>query len=130
MIWAGSREWKLGWELYADYKNYVIPMNSLQKVRVEGRWVRDVVHLPALNGMYQAFASSYTGMLVRDEAWWTRSVLSGNGHNVVYYSAEGQPEGYALYELKDKELVCYEFVFLNESARSALLTFFANHDSK
>ncbi|SEM02750.1 Predicted acetyltransferase [Paenibacillus sp. cl141a] len=122
---------KFGWELYAEYKKYIIPVSKFpRKVEVPGRIVRGVTDIPTLDGMYQAYASRYNGTLVRDEAWWTRSVLQGDSHSVVYYSAEGKPTGYALYELKDKELVCDEFVFLNEEARSALWTFFANHDSR
>lgn len=122
---------KFGWELYAEYKKYTIPVSKFpRKVEVPGRIVRGVTDIPTLDGMYQAYASRYNGTLVRDEAWWTRSVLQGDNHSVVYYSAEGKPTGYALYELKDKDLVCDEFVYLNEEARGALWTFFGNHDSR
>ncbi|KOP68657.1 acetyltransferase [Bacillus sp. FJAT-18019] len=122
---------KFGWEVYAEYKKYIIPINNFpRKVTVEGRLVRDVHDIPTLSDMYQVYASNYNGMLVRDEVWWTRSVLTDEVHSVVYYSAEGQATGYALYHLKDKELVCDEFVFFNETARSALWTFFGNHDSR
>ncbi|MCT1401069.1 GNAT family N-acetyltransferase [Paenibacillus sp. p3-SID867] len=122
---------KFGWELYAEYKKYTIPVSKFpRKVEVPGRIVRGVTDIPTLDGMYQAYASRYNGTLVRDEAWWTRFVLQGDNHSVVYYSAEGKPTGYALYELKDKDLVCDEFVYLNEEARSALWTFFGNHDSR
>lgn len=122
---------KFGWEVYAEYKKYIIPINNFpRKVSVEGRLVRDVLDIPTLNDMYQVYARNYNGMLVRDEAWWKRSVLTDGVHNIVYYSTEGQATGYALYHLKDKELVCDEFVFFNEEARSALWTFFGNHDSR
>lgn len=122
---------KFGWEVYAAYKKYIIPINNFpRKVSVEGRLVRDVLDIPTINDMYQVYARNYNGMLVRDEAWWQRSVLTDGVHNIVYYSAEGQATGYALYHLKDKELVCDEFVFFNEEARSALWTFFGNHDSR
>lgn len=122
---------KFGWELYAEYKKYTIPVSKFpRKVEVPGRIVRGVTDIPTLDGMYQAYASRYNGTLVRDEAWWTRFVLQGDNHSVVYYSAEDKPTGYALYELKDKDLVCDEFVYLNEEARSAIWTFFGNHDSR
>ena len=68
--------------------------------------------------MYQAYASRYNGTCGmkhggQDSSW-------GDNHSVVYYSAEDKPTGYALYELKDKDLVCDEFVYLNEEARSAI----------
>ncbi|WP_127590464.1 GNAT family N-acetyltransferase [Paenibacillus lautus] len=122
---------KFGWELYAEYKKYIIPVSKFpRKVEVPGRIVRGVTDIPTLDGMYQAYASRYNGTLVRDDTWWTRFVLQGDSHSVVYYSAEGKPTGYALYELKDKDLVCDEFVYLNEEARNALWTFFGNHDSR
>ncbi|MCM3786531.1 GNAT family N-acetyltransferase [Neobacillus mesonae] len=119
---------KYGWEVYAEYKKYVIEASQLPpRVEVEGKIVRDVTDIALLDLMYQTFASRYNGTLVRDETWWKRSVLSGNGHTAVYYSPEGEPQGYVLYENKEKELVCDEFVYLNEEARSALWTYFANH---
>ncbi|MDH6672201.1 putative acetyltransferase [Paenibacillus sp. LBL] len=122
---------KFGWELFAEYKKYVIPAAKFpRKAEMPGRIVRGVDDIPTLDGIYQAYVSRYHGTLVRDEGWWKRFVLQGDGHSVVYYSAEGKPTGYALYELKDKELVCDEFVYLNEEARTALWTFFANHDSR
>lgn len=122
---------KFGWELYTDYKKYTIPVHKLPpKVEVPGRIVRDVVDISTLDAMYQSFASRYNGTLVRDEAWWKQSVLDDDGHSVVYYSAEGEAQGYALYKLSDKELECEEFIYLNEEARSAIWTFFSNHDSR
>jgi len=122
---------KFGWELYAEYKKYVIPVHKFPpKTETPGRIVRDAADLPALDSVYRSFASRYNGTLLRNDEWWKQSVLDDDGHSVIYYSADGEPQGYALYELKDKELACDEFVFLNEEARSALWTFFANHDSR
>ncbi|WP_211749491.1 GNAT family N-acetyltransferase [Paenibacillus sp. Marseille-Q4541] len=122
---------KYGWELYAEYKNYVIPAKQFPaKVEYPGKIVRDVKDLSVLDALYHSFACRYNGTLVRDEEWWKESVLQDFEHSAVYYSPEGEPQGYVLYELKDKELVCDEFVYLNEEARSALWTFFANHDSR
>ncbi|KKO52505.1 GNAT family N-acetyltransferase [Paenibacillus sp. DMB20] len=122
---------KFGWELYAEYKKYTIPVKSFPpKVDVPGKVTRDVTDIPTLDSMYQSFAGRYNGTLVRDEAWWKRSVLQEYGYSAVYYSAEGEPQGYVLYKLQDKKLVCDEFVYLNEEARSALWTFFGNHDSR
>ncbi|MNW51648.1 hypothetical protein D3C74_291370 [compost metagenome] len=68
-------------------------------------------------------------MLVRDEEWWKRMVLGEEDHTAVYYAESGQPEGYVLYQVKNKELIIDEFVFLNETARQGLWTYLANHDS-
>ncbi|GAE05541.1 acetyltransferase, GNAT family [Paenibacillus sp. JCM 10914] len=122
---------KFGWELYAEYKKYIIPVSKFPaKLESPGRVIRDVKDISILDTMYEAYASQYNGTLIRDESWWSQSVLRQNGFNAVYYSADGVPQGYVLYELKDSELVCREFVYLNEEARGALWTFFANHDSR
>ncbi|GAK43098.1 GNAT family N-acetyltransferase [Paenibacillus urinalis] len=122
---------KYGWEVFAEYKRYFIQAHQLPpRVEYEGKVVRDVTDIAVLDGLYQSFASRYNGTLVRDEAWWKRSVLNGDGHTAVYYSPEGEPQGYVLYENKDKELICDEFVYSNENARRALLTYFANHPSE
>lgn len=122
---------KYGWELYAEYKNYLISSKQFPtKLEYPGKVVRDDKDISILNKMYQSFASRYQGTLVRDEEWWKYSVLDNTKHSAVYYSSDGEPQGYVLYELKDKVLVCDEFVFLNEEARGALWTFFSNHDSR
>ncbi|MGM1050283.1 MAG: GNAT family N-acetyltransferase [Bacillota bacterium] len=122
---------KFGWELYTEYKKYTIPVQKFPlKVEVPGRIVRDVMDITILDSMYQSFVSRYNGTLVRDEAWWKQSVLEDDGHSAVYFSADGEPQGYVLYELNDKAIECDEFIYLNEEARSALWTFFANHDSR
>lgn len=122
---------KFGWELYAEYKKYTIPAKNFPlKVDVPGKVTRDVTDIPTLDSMYQSFANRYNGTLVRDESWWKQSVLNEYGYSAVYYSAEGEPQGYVLYKLEGKKLVCDEFVYLNEEARSGLWTFFGNHDSR
>lgn len=122
---------KYGWELYAEYKNYLISSKQFPpKLEYPGKVVRDVNNISILNKMYQSFASRYQGTLVRDEEWWKYSVLDNTKHSAVYYSIDGEPQGYVLYELKDKVLVCDEFVYLCEEARGALWSFFSNHDSR
>ncbi|MDO7908385.1 GNAT family N-acetyltransferase [Paenibacillus sp. JX-17] len=120
---------KYGWELYTEHKKYSIPVELLPpKAVVPGKIVRGVQQMEELDAVYQAAAAGYNGTLVRDTEWWTRSVLP-DSHAAVYYSESGMPEGYLLYEIKDKEFICDELVYLNEQARQALWTFIANHDS-
>ncbi len=122
---------KYGWELYAEYKNYIITSKQFPpKIEYPGKVVRDIKDISILNKLYQSFASCYQGTLVRDEEWWKYTVLDHTKYSAVYYSLDGEPQGYVLYELKDKMLVCNEFVYLNEEARKALWTFFSNHDSR
>ncbi|ASR45693.1 GNAT family N-acetyltransferase [Paenibacillus kribbensis] len=121
---------KFGWETYTEYKKYVIPIDKFPaKLKTEGIVKRDIKDISELNQVYQAYASCYNGTLVRDKEWWQERILNENYRTVVYYSEAGTPQGYALYKIEDKQLNCDEMVYENETARRALWTYFANHDS-
>ncbi|MFD1137885.1 GNAT family N-acetyltransferase [Paenibacillus urinalis] len=119
---------KYGWEVYAEYKKYEIEAHQLpERSEVQGKIVRDAADASVLDPIYQTFASRYNGTLVRDELWWERKILKKGIHAAVYYSVEGEAQGYVLYENKPKELICKEFVYLNEEARTALWSYLASH---
>ncbi|MFF2019951.1 enhanced intracellular survival protein Eis [Paenibacillus sp. NPDC058177] len=122
---------KFGWEIYCETKNYTIPVSKFpRKIDVKGIVRRDVREdLKKLEPLYERFASQYNGTLVRSKDWWEHSVLNENTHHAVFYSPEGDAEGYILYRLENRELIIREFVYLNEASRQALWTFLANHDS-
>ncbi|WP_405175109.1 GNAT family N-acetyltransferase [Paenibacillus sp. FSL H8-0261] len=121
---------KFGWEVYCEYKKYSIPVAKFpKKVEVEGKVKRDIKDIEVLDSLYTRFAVSYNGTLKRDLDWWENSVLDDEGKSAVFYSKSGEPEGYVLYKVENRELVIDEFVFLNEQARQGLWTFLANHDS-
>ncbi|WP_339288297.1 GNAT family N-acetyltransferase [Paenibacillus sp. FSL E2-0201] len=121
---------KFGWEVYCEYKKYSIPVAKFpKKVEVEGKVKRDIKDIEVLDGLYNQFAVRYNGTLKRDLDWWENSVLDDEGKSAVFYSKSGEPEGYVLYKVENRELVIDEFVFLNEQARQGLWTFLANHDS-
>ncbi|WP_054955098.1 GNAT family N-acetyltransferase [Paenibacillus dakarensis] len=122
---------KFGWELFTDFKKYNITADKFpSKKAVSGKIVRGVTDISVYNSLYNSFAKGYNGTLVRDEDWWENSVFDSSLFRAVYYTADDEPQGYVLYKIKDKELICDEFIFMNEEARSALWTFFANHDSR
>lgn len=121
---------KFGWEVYTDYKKYTINVDNFPaKTAVDGTIKRDLKDVTLLNGVYHTFAKRYNGTIVRDADWWKQMVLGDEDHTAVYFSAAGEPEGYVLYHVKNKELIVDEFVFLNETARQGLWTYLANHDS-
>lgn len=121
---------KFGWEVYTDHKKYTIPLHQFPVKRsMSGSVKRDVKDIALLNRVYEAFASHYNGTLLRDESWWTYDVLTPERHTAVYYSEGGEPEGYILYRIENRELVVHEFVFLHETARQGLWTYLSNHDS-
>ncbi|WP_223067712.1 GNAT family N-acetyltransferase [Paenibacillus caui] len=121
---------KFGWEVYTDYKKYILPVDKFPaKTQAEGAVKRDIKDISLLDRVYHLFAKRYNGMLVRDASWWEQSVLDEEMHTAVYYSEAGEAEGYILYKCDKKKLDIDEFVFLNEMARRALWTYLANHDS-
>ncbi|AUS28802.1 GNAT family N-acetyltransferase [Paenibacillus sp. P2(2022)] len=121
---------KFGWETYTEYKKYVIPIDKFPaKLKTEGIVKRDIKNISELDQVYQSYASRYNGTLVRDKAWWQERILNENYRTVVYYTDAGDSQGYALYKIEDKQLNCDELVYENETARRALWTYFANHDS-
>lgn len=121
---------KFGWEVYCEYKNYTIPVTKFpHKTEIQGTVKRDQAELEVLERLYSRFAALYNGTLARDRDWWKSSVLDKNVHQCVFYAESGEPEGYVLYKIENKELVIDEFVHMNENARQALWTFLANHDS-
>jgi predicted acetyltransferase len=121
---------KYGWEMFSEYKKYVISTDKLPaKVVTEGAIRRDIKDVDVLDTVYAAFSKRYNGLMVRTREWWTRSVLDEDGHTAVYYSASGAPEGYVLYKVENKEFTIDELVYVTDEARRALWTYIANHDS-
>ncbi|MGZ7442851.1 enhanced intracellular survival protein Eis [Paenibacillus sp. TH7-28] len=121
---------KFGWEVYTDHKKYTIsPSNFPVKTQVGGSVKRDIKDIELLNRIYHKFALKYNGTLVRDTDWWERMVIGTDDHTAVYFSEADEPEGYTIYQVKNRELLIDEFVFLNDTARKGLWTYLANHDS-
>ncbi|MCJ8014961.1 GNAT family N-acetyltransferase [Paenibacillus sp. KQZ6P-2] len=120
---------KYGWEMFSEYKKYVIPTDKLPaKEETEGTVRRDIKDIAILNQIYEEYAKGYNGMMLRSEDRWKNSILDDE-HTAVYYSPSGEPEGYLLYIAEKKELFVAEFVWLSEESRKALWTFLCNHDS-
>ncbi|WP_245947949.1 GNAT family N-acetyltransferase [Paenibacillus sambharensis] len=122
---------KYGYEMYCEYKRYVIETAFLpERQPYQGRIERRNGDIPLLDGIYRQYAVRYNGMLKRDESWWKESVFDRKpGHAAVYYRADGEPAGYMLYAVKDRVFTVHEFIPLDEEARTALWTFISNHDS-
>ncbi|WNS42757.1 GNAT family N-acetyltransferase [Paenibacillus sp. MMS20-IR301] len=121
---------KFGWEVYCEYKKYNIPVAKFpRKTEIQGTVKRGGAAIEILQELYSGFAARYNGTLQRDEEWWKNRVLDEETHQCVFYSEQGEPQGYVLYKIVNKELVIDEFIFINEAARQGLWTFLANHDS-
>jgi len=67
--------------------------------------------------------------LARSAEWWEDRVRRQEGTAAVYYNEDGSPEGYLLYDCLNGKMTVHELTALNETARAAIWTFIANHDS-
>lgn len=125
---------KYGWEHTIDYVRAEIPVAQLA-MRDQGEGRGKIVRhrqedWALLNRMYEAYAARYSGMLRREESWWKWRVFERKpGQVAVYYSGDGTPTGYMLYEVKQKKMTIHEFVPVDEEARIGLWKFVMNHDS-
>ncbi|KOO50621.1 GNAT family N-acetyltransferase [Priestia koreensis] len=123
---------KFGWELFVDHKTYTFTPNDLVRMRASNGHVwrankeRD---RPGIHGIYEQFASRYSGMLCRTEEWWDKSIWDEGDHVVVYEGEDKQNLGYLMYSLKNRHLEVHEFVALNEEATRGLWNFICQHDS-
>lgn len=122
---------KYGWELYVDYKKYTIETALLPpRVATAGRVERTEGDIAELSPVYERYAARYNGTLSRTEAWWRNSVFRRKKRQAAVYRDEsGLAAGYILYEIAERVFNIGEMVYLDETARQALWTFIANHDS-
>lgn len=88
-----------------------------------------VQDVSVLEAVYTAYASRYNGTLARSADWWADRVRRQEGMAAVYYNESGSPEGYLLYDCLNRKMTVQELAALNETARAAIWTFIANHDS-
>jgi predicted acetyltransferase len=121
---------KYGYELTIERKSYTLEKRHLPARQETPGSVRIVPkEIGILDPVYQAYASRYDGMLVRDARWWDLRVLSKPGLAAVYYNDARQPEGYLLYEVADRTMKVHDWAALTEAARVALWSYVGNHDS-
>ena len=119
-----------GWEMTFSEKHYEIPMENLkQKWNGKGYVRRTDNDIPLLDAIYRKYIKNYNGALLRDEKWWKQRVLNNKSMVAVSYNEEDQPEGYIIYQLKDRLFKVDEFVYCTTNALQVLLQFIANHDS-
>ncbi|AZB42267.1 GNAT family N-acetyltransferase [Bacillus sp. FJAT-42376] len=122
---------KYGWELFSSRRKTTLLAQDLKVLQHTGGTVKRYskeTHHEDIEKIYDAFASRFTGMLVRDREWWMRAIYDEET-TAVYYNENGEPAGYILYQLKEKKLLVDEFVPLNAEARHGLWNFICQHDS-
>ncbi|MDV2683656.1 GNAT family N-acetyltransferase [Alkalihalophilus lindianensis] len=121
---------KYGWELFSNRLTTTLKKSDLKRKReVSGkikRWTPEGEH-PDLSAIYERYASQFSGMLVRDAAWWKSVVI--DKQVAVYYDQSGSAKGFMLYVIKDSKMIIEEIIPLNAEARVGLWNFICQHDS-
>ncbi|WP_256758344.1 enhanced intracellular survival protein Eis [Cohnella sp. WQ 127256] len=122
---------KYGYEMTIERKKYTIETKQLPpRKEVPGQVKRmPTPDIEVLDGIYSAYASRFSGTLVRTQEWWESRLLIKTGAFAVYYNESNVPEGYVFYHIEDRKLLIHEWVSTNETSRVALWTFIGNHDS-
>lgn len=120
---------KFGWETYTEFKKYEIPKELIINQFHSTGQMKRTSDWRLLNEVYQAYAKQFNGMLNRNEEWWIRQVIKKDNQSALYYNEKGIANGYILYKVKNKEMLVNELVFLDESARSGIWKYIADHDS-
>lgn len=123
---------KFGWEVFADHQLITINKEDLVYHRDKGegsikRFKKKEYH-EDLHTVYEKYAKSRTGMLIRKRDWWQNEVLT-NQTAAIFYSEAGVPEGYLLYRIENRKMIVHEFIALYSVARKELWKFICQHDS-
>lgn len=121
---------KYGYEIAFNEKQYKIPFAKLKKNWETKGYVRRIdPDIPLLNTIYTQYTKKYTGPLVRDEKWWKQRVLKDNYHIAIAYNDEHSPEGYIIFEVKEKLFTVVEIAYRSLPGLRLLMEFISNHDS-
>lgn len=125
---------KYGWGSFSSEKVFTVGIQDLPEwsAAAEQGTIRRMERSDwrIAGEVYEAYARRYNGMLVRDEEWWNGQIARRKpGDLAVYYSGDGLPAGYVIYEVKDRLLSIHEFVHLSEEAGGGLWRFIGYHDS-
>ncbi|WLR43651.1 GNAT family N-acetyltransferase [Bacillus carboniphilus] len=122
---------RFGWELFSEFQMIEIPVQDLHLITHHdvGSIKRVTIeHLEEIKRVYEQYASTFNGMLVRNDDWWKDSVIS-DLNMVGYFNKQGELLGYILYKIENKELQVEEFVSLTSDAKIGIWNFVCQHDS-
>ena len=122
---------KYGWELFSNrlktlHKQADLTMFEPANGTIK-RYQFENANLEELKQIYAQYATTFSGMLVREGDWWKSVVDDLN--IAVYYDTANKPTGYVLYEIKEQKMTIEEFVPVNVEARHGLWNFICQHDS-
>ncbi|MEG2484925.1 MAG: GNAT family N-acetyltransferase [Clostridia bacterium] len=121
-----------GWEIISDKMTFVVKDYQLPKyVEVPGMVERVPVEAEDFENVYNEFAKTRHGALIRDNlAWeeyfrWDTDDIIG----AIYYNENKEPMGYLCYYIENEIFHVKEMVFLNEEARNGMWNYISAHFS-
>ncbi|AST90309.1 GNAT family N-acetyltransferase [Sutcliffiella cohnii] len=122
---------KYGWEVLSNRLKCTFTKSDLVMLPTDTntgkiKRYRDVSDFTDLSTVYDQYASTFSGMLVRSKDWWEQ--ITEGLHAAIYYE-DIVPTGYLLYSIKDSKMEVEEFVALDKGARNGLWNFICQHDS-
>ncbi|WP_058302469.1 GNAT family N-acetyltransferase [Gorillibacterium timonense] len=120
---------KFGYEIYTDVKTYELELNGIPALPDPGGAFLRTRDFSLLRKVYDSYAKAYSGMLVRTDEWWERIVGDRSSTFAVWLNDQGEPRAYLRYLVRSSEMKIHEWIYLDETARSALLKWISNHDS-
>ncbi|HDR5531669.1 TPA: GNAT family N-acetyltransferase [Bacillus anthracis] len=122
---------KYGWELCANLLVcHMTKSDLVMKKQVNGTVKRfnKESHPEEVEKLYETFAELFSGMLVRNEKWWSQAVYD-DLTLAIYYDENQTAAGYMLYKIENYKMTVEEFVPLHNEARNGLWNFICQHDS-
>lgn len=122
---------KHGWDLLFTNKTYHLPISYLKQDWQAQGYLRRVKksEIDVLDGIYQAYAKNFTGMLARSKKWWEETVLTKAGQIAVAYSETDEPIGYLMYKVKDNTFTVIDYAYTSLNSQKLILEFISHHDA-
>lgn len=121
---------KYGWELAFDNLASYIPIKHFRKdwgsTGTVSRLTKSSETIALLQGVYTAYAKTFSGTLNRTEHWW--DIILNEKDQIAVANLQS-PEAYVIYEMKGNVFHVKDAAFSTLNGRKQLLAFIGNHDS-
>ncbi|MCR8656446.1 GNAT family N-acetyltransferase [Paenibacillus endoradicis] len=121
-----------GWEIITDKISFEVPDTQLPKTKyVPGSVERVTIDHPDIKAIYEKFAFSHHGAMLRNELAWEEYLRWDLDDMTVaiYYDDNDSPMGYLLYWVAEEIFYIKEMVYIIEEARTGLWNFISAHFS-
>ena len=122
-----------GWEIMSDHITFELKDTEIpQAIDVPGHVERTTVGNPVVREIYDRFARTTHGALIRNDFEWVEYWRWENEDEriaAIYHDARNVPQGFLLYWVEDDIFHIREMVYLTQEARKGLWNFIRAHYS-